>query len=350
MKQKKLYIHIGMPKTGSSAIQAFLNLNYKWLLTKGMCYPEGHTDFSQAFQTSCGNAPGLYNWILNNNEQTFKKFLLNSQTDKVILSSEMLFHVVKNKPQEFANYFKNYDIKVICYIRKLDDLVESALKQLVKNHSYMQPDNFLDVANSHVYYSCLLELNKYLSKDQLLIRKYSLNDFVGGSVYSDFVNAIDILNPDLEDPMIHWPEKTVNPSLGPVSFEFRRIMNRLEVDLNMPELMAKLNSEISHYAVEVEKKVKLKLMDTISANELYNKYKVPEKNFLETFGEHLSFKKDHQNNVPNYRKLTENDIDSVLKFIAANDQQTHDLLIERIKHSKNHDSMTHSLFKSILPL
>ena len=94
----------------------------------------------------------------------------------------MLFHVVKNKPQEFANYFKNYDIKVICYIRKLDELVESALKQLFKNHSYMQHDNFLDVANSHVYYSCLLELNKYLSKEQLLIRKYSLNDFVGESV------------------------------------------------------------------------------------------------------------------------------------------------------------------------
>ena len=41
-----------MPKTGSSAIQAFLNLNYKWLLSKGVRYHEGHTDFSQVFQTS----------------------------------------------------------------------------------------------------------------------------------------------------------------------------------------------------------------------------------------------------------------------------------------------------------
>lgn len=337
-----------MPKTGSSAIQAFLNLNYKWLLTKGISYHEGQMEFSQAFQTSCGNATRLFSWIKNNDHQAFEKFLETAQTNKIILSSEMLFHAMRNNPQNFANFFRNYDIKVICYIRKLDELVESALKQLVKNHSYLRSDNFLEVANSHEYFSCLLELNKYLSKDQLLVKKYSLNEYDGGSIYSDFVDAIEIPNTDMDDSTIQWPEKTVNPSLGPVSFEFRRIMNILEIDLNMPEFMAKLNTAIAHYAVEVEKMVKLKLMDTKSANELFRKYEDLEKKFIETFGKQLSFKKDHQNNAPNYRNLTENDVNSVLKFISTKSQKTYDQLIEKIKSSKNHDSMTKDIFKNIL--
>lgn len=337
-----------MPKTGSSAIQAFLNLNYKWLLTQGMSYPDGHSEFKQAFQTSCGNAIRLKVWIQNNDHQAFNEFLEKSDTNKIILSSEILFHVMKKNPQNFAFFFKDYDIKVICYIRKLDDLIESALKQLVKNHLYINSENFLQIANSHQYFSCLLELSKYLSKDQLLIKKYSPNDFVGGSIYSDFINAIDILNPNLEDPMIQWPEKTVNPSLGPVSFEFRRIMNILEVDLNMLQFKLRLNSAIAHYAVEVEKKAKLKLIDTKSANEIFEKFSKIENMFLSNFGDHLCFKKNHKNYIPNHKNLSKSDVNSVLNYISNKNQKTYDLLVERIKSSKKHNPMTKSIFKSIL--
>ena len=37
---KTLYIHIGTPKTGSSAIQAFLSQNREVLTQKGFCYPK----------------------------------------------------------------------------------------------------------------------------------------------------------------------------------------------------------------------------------------------------------------------------------------------------------------------
>lgn len=48
-------MHVGSPKTESSALHAFLLLNAQKLRKKGYHYPVNYK-FNQAFQTSSGNA------------------------------------------------------------------------------------------------------------------------------------------------------------------------------------------------------------------------------------------------------------------------------------------------------
>ena len=40
-----VYIHVGTPKTGTSAIQVFFTKNRKLLKEKGVCYPDLGFDF-----------------------------------------------------------------------------------------------------------------------------------------------------------------------------------------------------------------------------------------------------------------------------------------------------------------
>ncbi len=94
-----LYIHIGLPKTGTSAIQEFLTLNRKELLNHGILYPE---------ECIIKNAHYPLAWVLNSNFPSFKRLknksasdiwskinseILNNKPLKVVISSEDFIHV-----------------------------------------------------------------------------------------------------------------------------------------------------------------------------------------------------------------------------------------------------------------
>ena len=46
-----VYIHVGTPKTGTSAIQVFFTKNRKLLKEKGVCYPNLGFDFPDQLQS-----------------------------------------------------------------------------------------------------------------------------------------------------------------------------------------------------------------------------------------------------------------------------------------------------------
>lgn len=56
--RKTLYLHIGTPKTGSSAIQTFLEQNRETLRSKGIDYPGGPAKKTQ-FSAQSGNGRDL---------------------------------------------------------------------------------------------------------------------------------------------------------------------------------------------------------------------------------------------------------------------------------------------------
>jgi hypothetical protein len=230
MKIKKLYIHVGMPKTGSSAIQAFLALNFEFLAKNNMVYP-WHPGFGQAFQTSSGNAHQLHDLIINSNYDHFSNLMNDVKYEKVILSSEFLFHTIRLAPEKFAKFFEAYDIHVICYIRRIDDFLESCINQLIKNHGMIDYSNFDSIIDDHDYATTLIKLEKYIPIEKIIIRIYDVSNFTGGTIYSDFSSC---LNLDINDDILVYPDKQVNPSLNRNAFEFRRILNSL-AELNSNE-------------------------------------------------------------------------------------------------------------------
>jgi hypothetical protein len=226
---RKIFIHIGMPKTGSSAIQAFLALNRETLNKGNYDYPNP-PDFRLPFHITSGNAVQFETYIIDGNRKPLRTLLDESKYDNIILSAEALFHVLRRNPQNFSDYFKEYDYKIICYVRKIDDLVSSCINQSTKNHDLVDFDikHMLDV---HDYGICLTDALNYFDVNSIVIRPYEKSQFHGGDIFHDFLSIVG-LSPNDE---LHYPDKAVNPSLSMDALLFRRAMNMTSFDREGPK-------------------------------------------------------------------------------------------------------------------
>lgn len=313
--KKNLFIHIGMPKTGSSAIQAFLAMNTDYLTNNDYAFP-WHPGFGQAYQTSAGNAPQLHSWIINGEKNVFEEKLNTVNSNNIILSSEVLFHTVRLEPEKFVNFFSNYNIIVICYIRKIDNLFESCINQLVKNHELIDYD-VDQIITDHDYASTLINLEKFIEKEKIVIRRYDKEVFVGGDIYSDF---FDILKLKIDKNLIIYPDKNVNPSLNRDAYEFRILLNQIKFNNNDDIKKFKVNGLLAKYSVENKDKVK-SIIDSDLKKNILKKYNEREAllNSLFFAKEGYIFDRTIEKEIK-YSGLSEEKILEILFFIYKNDE------------------------------
>lgn len=129
---KRIILHIGPPKTGSSAIQKFLLDNVSLLKQKGIYYPQHSVDKN-------GISSGNQDAILEHNnkgELTINRSkiaaLLNafqtSSANVLLLSSEAFFKRANTLIRILPN------CEAIAFVRSPLDFVESIYNQSVKRH------------------------------------------------------------------------------------------------------------------------------------------------------------------------------------------------------------------------
>lgn len=120
---KKLIIHIGFAKTGSTSIQRFLASNRKLLLQKGVLYPlesDGRDDSYFLYDL-------LYCGKFKEAQQKLADYFQESNT--VLLSSEFFPNCVDG----FSAITEGVDeVKIICFVRRQDLWLESSYQQSVK--------------------------------------------------------------------------------------------------------------------------------------------------------------------------------------------------------------------------
>ncbi len=117
----KIYMHIGLSKTGSSAIQAFLALNIAKLNEVGFEFPESpDIENEQPFQTTSGNGSYFIRCIkegrINELEDKLKSYI--SGKKDVIISSEVISFLFDEYFGTLVHLIEKYDMKLIMYIRK----------------------------------------------------------------------------------------------------------------------------------------------------------------------------------------------------------------------------------------
>ncbi len=126
---KILYFHCGTHKTGTTAIQHYLNNNSALLEKNNLIYPSigyskhyPYNNHGIAWQIS--GDPRLKFEKNNNSLDDFYKFLKNSDKNLVISSEDFqFFNIEKNAYEEFCIKINkyNYKIKVILYLRNQFD-------------------------------------------------------------------------------------------------------------------------------------------------------------------------------------------------------------------------------------
>ncbi|APD95381.1 hypothetical protein BM523_16045 [Alteromonas mediterranea] len=219
----KIVLHIGPPKTGSSAIQHWCALNHANLKSSGIFYPLHDLD---ANGVSSGNIMSVFIRNEFTGELEFSEAKMSKALDDaaiagaeiLLLSSEFFF----KKVDELAVNLPTAEF--VAYIRfELDKLV-SNYNQSVKRHG--KADTFKVPKNTTA--QSLKLLKNYASshgEKRFTMRAYCKEAFVGGNIVSDFLSLFN--KPELV--VGNTGAAQINSMYSSHGLEFKRWFNKFEL-------------------------------------------------------------------------------------------------------------------------
>lgn len=217
---KKVVIHFGPGKTGSSALQAWFNSCSRLLLQQGILYPEHALD---ANGVSSGNIEAIATRQPDGTRTLNRKKLTRlldefeqGEAHTLLLSSEFFFPMLRELFAQLP------DAIYVGYIRDPLELHESDYNQRVKLHTYFLP--FHAPIGSFPVVEALARVIDDCKGINLQLRPYGKGLFVGGSIVSDLLSLIS--------PKLTFPEnevmdctRIVNSSYDYATREFKRLLN-----------------------------------------------------------------------------------------------------------------------------
>ena len=266
---KTLFLHVGLDKTGSSSIQRFLNNNREELAGANILYPEigktvpnaiNHFLLYFCFQRQehhlCPPNPPTPSVIW---EKVIEKGI--AQNSNILVSCEAFINLPIDSfllIKEIAS--KEYIIKPIVYLRRVDEYIKSSLNQRIKEESLSSKK--INVRNVITQvgekYQKVIELIELFGKENVLVRPFEKEQFYKGDLISDFMfNCLDI-----EDSANFKRLKEFkNISLGQNTLEYKRIMNTLEFSLRQRNSLLPL---LYDYGIRNQDKKELFFQNEIS--------------------------------------------------------------------------------------
>ncbi|GAA6189539.1 cellulase family glycosylhydrolase [Litorivita sp. NS0012-18] len=234
---KRLFVHIGTHKTGTTSIQYALARADVALARQGVFYPPLYAN---------PNNPGHHFMVLEPSAEAAAphRALIQaidaSPADTVIVSTELLSVI---DPAQIAALADRYETTVVCLLRRQDDYIESMYRELCKSsYCALEPEEFVDAV---------------LRRDPLLI----FSDFKGVDLraplpadyerliasYADLVGAERVLAIPYDDPAFGIDAvdrfgkalgiKIPQPAGGPrnVSFSPEIVTVRRMLDATLPD-------------------------------------------------------------------------------------------------------------------
>lgn len=270
---KTLYLHIGTPKTATTAIQSFCIENQEILNQKGYYYPQYPYEYPNVKNSR--NAHFLiafkHNKDKNRNyeesEQVWEEGFTKiydwfENHDHVILSDEAIWNFGYRDQSRVWRRLKEesekggFVIKVIVYIRRQDEYLFSWWNQQIKEgmhpNSVLTWDKMVET-KSYIqldYEKMIENIAAFIQKENITVRLFDRNQFYGGSIYADFMNCIGLEYTDEYRVEVEMK----NISLTKNNNELKRIINALPgLDDKTNRLFRKYLSELSKLNPEEKK-------------------------------------------------------------------------------------------------
>lgn len=220
------YIHIGTHKTGSTALQQFLQVNRRALQN----YNLHHPDFGEFASHALAFGLGFGMWVPPN--ATREELLARARKElttttvraikagkNVVLSSEV-FSAFSLKDIDVVSRFKAFltecgltNVRIICYIRRQDHFAESIYNERIKA-GHHKDSKELPTPGSIWNMDSHLLLGYYknvFGADNITVRPFEKDQFTGGDLFTDFLEVLGLpFGVDLQRP----PQDTCNISFN----------------------------------------------------------------------------------------------------------------------------------------
>jgi hypothetical protein len=218
---KRILIHIGPAKTGSSAIQKWLSENQDTLKKSGIFYPSHGLDENGV---SSGNNLAIFSQAADHKltldmrrVDELVKIFYQSEYKCLLLSSEFFFKHV----ELIANAIPNCEF--IAYIRSPLDYFESIYNQSVKRHNNSKKLHLPRQLVPRIL-NKLSESIDRVGAERFILRSYLPHSQLAGGLIQDFLNIIGMTVPiDLEK------QKAVNSSYCHEALQLKRLLNKNEL-------------------------------------------------------------------------------------------------------------------------
>ncbi|MDO6567893.1 hypothetical protein Q4561_12550 [Alteromonas sp. 1_MG-2023] len=237
-----ILIHIGPPKSGTSAIQKWLLSHVEMLRKFGIYYPEHPIDPNGV---SSGNVLSIFTRSnegkLEYSETKKEKLLLDfhkSGCSTLLLSSEFFFL----HPEILADAFPS--AKFIAYLRYPVEVIESSYNQGVKRHGEVKKLG-VPVKPKSFQLKTLERKIKKIGKERFILRPYNDACYTNGTLLGDFS---DILKLPVSEFPIDSHHVRVNTSYSIDALEFKRWFNQFPLG----ELQGALDRFLQSYSAGKE--------------------------------------------------------------------------------------------------
>jgi len=236
IKKKRVFLHIGTRKTGSSFIQNFCQQNRQLLLDLDFYYPDN--DF---FGERKGKSSGHWNLYRAFNGQqgySIKRYLPSEcPADNVILSNEALSsehcEVFKMADNVHHMLSEKFHVIVIIYLRRQDHLIASLYSEGIvsgNRKAMWSLSEFLE--GGHLpeidYYKLLQSWANVFGKENIIVRPFETQQFYKRDLLRDFIHSIGI---EWQERFAIPSEEYKNPSPDIVLVEALRQINRIPIQL-----------------------------------------------------------------------------------------------------------------------
>jgi hypothetical protein len=269
-----VYIHIGQHKTGTSSIQRFLTLNRKKLFDLGFIYPnlyELTASHYIAWMLGFGGKEITHieksatkDIIIKAIEECYKK------KKNIIISSEHFSsNITCEKLLLLKNLFKDFNIKIICYLRRQDLYAESFYNQLIKNGNTIDFDAYIQ--NTSLDWNIFLNnYEQVFGKENILVFPYNFHNNETPNIYEHFLSTLSILYNDF----IFNNIERVNKSYPIEVILLLRLLNSHRDNIPKSGIRNPFISFFNHYLIDnFPINENLSFLSYQERIDLYNKYK-----------------------------------------------------------------------------
>lgn len=280
---KKLYIHIGTGKTGTTSIQSTLYNSREYLRACGVKYADsgrnGINHHALCFNSFAYRTGRLSKEHLKSNFDKLRQELKVTNCERIVVSSEDYPGLDSAEVSELINYFSDLaEVHVIVYLRRQDLFLESWYAQIIKAgeiqseisvlQKELERENFLD------YYSLVERWSdKLSSKSHIHVRPFERSSFYNQDIVLDFLNLMGVTN--VKPNLLDRDGVDENVALTRVQIEIVKALYSIGIEpKSAPDVLIPYEGFDSHdkvYLSEVERK---SLMEKYNASnqELAKKY------------------------------------------------------------------------------